>query len=111
MSALDGLEKSIETGWARRVKKFGVAPKKPVPGSAPGLNPNRPPVPSNLKRLLGVRKEWLETVGKVMRERPAGEVIGIPTASIYDGIGEENEERDERDVDKGLEVDEMDVDQ
>ncbi|ORX33921.1 histone acetyltransferases subunit 3-domain-containing protein [Kockovaella imperatae] len=110
-SALDGLEKSIESSWARRVKKFGLTPKKPIPGSVPGLNPNRPPVPINMKRLVAVRKEWLDTVGKIMRERPTGEVIGLPQETIYDGIGEEAEEKDERDVDRGLEVDDASGDE
>ena len=107
-NALEGLEKSIEAGWAKRVKKHGMAPKRAGPS---GIVDRRPPVPENLRRLVGVRKGWLQSVGRVMRDRPIGEVLGLPTSSIYEGIGEESEERDEKTVEDEVEVDSMDVDE
>lgn len=71
----------------------------------------RPPVPDNLKRLVAVRQGWLETIGKIMKERPKGEVWGLPTASIFEGIGEDSEERDEKIVEEAVELDSMDVDE
>ncbi|CAD6571758.1 MAG: Transcriptional regulator [Tremellales sp. Tagirdzhanova-0007] len=106
-SSLDGIEKSIEAGWAKRVKKYGNLSKRPA-GQA--LEP-RPSVPDNLKRLIPVRNGWLRTVGKVMKSRPPGEVLGLPTQSIYDGIGEETEARDEKIVEETVEVESMDVDE
>jgi hypothetical protein len=45
-----------------------------------------------------------------MRERPKGEVTGMPTHTVYEGIGDD-EERDEKTVEDVVEVDEMDVDE
>ena len=101
-STLEGIEKAIEAGWAKRVKKYGIAPKKTA---APGQPvPHRPPVQENLKRLIAVRRTWLDSVGQIMRERPRGEVMGLPTESIYQGIGEESEETDEKAVEDVVEV-------
>jgi transcriptional adapter 3 len=71
----------------------------------------RPPVPDNLRRLVTVRQGWLETVGRVMKERPNGEVWGLPTKTIYEGIGEESEEKDEKTVEETVEVESIDVDE
>jgi transcriptional adapter 3 len=95
--SLDGIEKSIETAWGKRVKKYGAAPKKvnsegkgtPAPGSGSG----RPPVPENVMKLVNVRRSWVDTVGKTMSARPKGEVVGIPEQSIYEGLGEDVDER------------------
>lgn len=104
-SALEGIEKSIEAGWAKRIKKYGLTPKKTNAGS--GERPARPPVPEELKRLVATRQKWLDTVGLVMKERK-GEVFGLPSRSIYEGIEGEIEERDERTVDDAVEVDDGD---
>jgi transcriptional adapter 3 len=106
-TALEGIEKSIEAGWAKRIKKYTIQPKK---GAAPGGFGPRPPVPENLKRLVGIRQGWIDKVGKILAERPIGEVRGLPTSSIYEGIklvglGEGEEETDERKVEEGLDVD------
>ncbi|EIW71248.1 hypothetical protein TREMEDRAFT_13632, partial [Tremella mesenterica DSM 1558] len=85
-SALEGIEKAIEAGWTKRVKKYGIAPRKT--NNSKAETSTRPPVPETLKRLLAVRKQWTETVGKCMRELPRGEVVGMPEQSIYEGIGE-----------------------
>ncbi|WRT64729.1 uncharacterized protein IL334_001663 [Kwoniella shivajii] len=105
-SLLEGIEKSIESGWAKRIKKYGLTPKKNSAGSG------RPPVPDNLKKLVATRKHWLDTVGQLMKERPRGQVVGLPSRSIYEGIGED-EEKDEKFVEEqiGLAGDEMDVDE
>jgi transcriptional adapter 3 len=105
-ASLDGIEKSIETAWAKRVKKYGAAPKK-VPASTSLGNgtedkEGRPPVPENVKKLVQVRRSWIDTVGKTMRERPRGEVTGIPEESVYEGVGEEV---DERVVDEAMDLD------
>ncbi|KAK4685019.1 transcriptional adapter 3, partial [Tremellales sp. Uapishka_1] len=69
-TALEGIEKSIESSWAKRVKK-----KKTEEGVGA--------VPENLKRLVRIRQKWISSVGKCMREREKGEVVGLPTESIY----------------------------
>ena len=102
-SALEGIEKSIEAAWAKRIKKYGV--KKPV--VAPGST-GRPPLPENVKRLVQVRKGWLDSVGLCMRERPRGEVLGLPATTVYEGIGDD-EEKDERSVEDVIDLD-MEVD-
>ena len=106
-SALEGIEKSIEASWSKRVKKHGVLPKKATGSGAP---PQRPPVPENLKRLVVVRKEWLDTVGRLMQERSKGEVVGMPTESIFEGIGEETDDNDEMFVEEAMQMETMDVD-
>lgn len=101
--ALDGIEKSIETAWVKRVKKHGASSKKARQDSEE-TGPNgtgRPPVPENLKKLVAVRQGWVSSVGKTMGARPRGEVMGIPEDSIYDGLGEEV---DERVVDEAVEL-------
>jgi transcriptional adapter 3 len=115
--SLDGIEKSIETAWVKRVKKHGAAPKKgrhsssegtPAPngiGTGSGSGSGRPPVPENLKKLVAVRRGWVDSVGKTMTARPRGEVMGIPEESIYEGLGEEV---DERVVDEAMELAEED---
>jgi transcriptional adapter 3 len=108
-TALDGVEKDIQADWARRVKKYGLGPKRSSQtGSGPGAT-GRPPMPETLKKRVQIRNNWLQTVGQCMRERPRGEVMGLPTGSIYEGIGDD-EERDEKTVEDVVEVDEMDVD-
>lgn len=100
-SSLDGLEKSIEAAWSKRVKKHGAAPKKVTASTAAaaaasaanGAGNGRPPVPDNVKKLVHVRQDWINTVGQTMRERPRGEVVGIPTRSVYEGLGDEVDEQ------------------
>lgn len=107
-SSLDGLEKSIEAAWSKRVKKHGSGPKKVTTTTtsssnstntatataiANGTGNGRPPVPENLKKLVQVRKHWVETVGHTMKERPRGEVSGLPIESVYEGIGDEVDEQ------------------
>nr|KIR49613.1 transcriptional adapter 3 [Cryptococcus bacillisporus CA1280] len=101
-AALDGVEKSIEEAWLKRIKKYGLSPKKKLmveaggPGTVIGehgevvqLNASgRPPVPDTLKRLVDTRKSWMGSVGQVIKERPRGELIGIPGESVYKGIEE-----------------------
>ncbi|WVO16578.1 hypothetical protein L204_104257 [Cryptococcus depauperatus] len=97
-AALDGVEKSIEEAWAKRLKKYGISPKKPSMNGEPGaivgdhgemiqLNPSgRPPVPEPLKRLVETRKNWLSSVGQVIKSRPRGELLGIPETSVYKAL-------------------------
>ena len=93
-AALEGMEKSIEMGWGKRIKKYGLTPKK-------GANaPTKPPVQENLKRLVATRQKWISTVGQVLKEKK-GECYGLPTKSVYDGIGDD-EERDEQTVDDAV---------
>ncbi|ORY30351.1 histone acetyltransferases subunit 3-domain-containing protein [Naematelia encephala] len=109
-AALDGIEKSIEAGWAKRVKKYGMKKgQQPHAGQANGSG--RPPVPDGLKRLLQVRNGWLDGVGRLMKEKPRGELVGLPTKNIFDGMGEESEEKDEKTVEDAVEVESMDVDE
>lgn len=110
-SSLDGLEKSIEAAWSKRVKKHGSAPKKiaasALANGSGGAGPTthgRPPVPDNVKKLVQVRKGWVDSVGRTMRERPLGEVTGLPTSSIYEGIGDEMDEQVVEDA-VGMEMD------
>ncbi|ODN79641.1 hypothetical protein L202_03583 [Cryptococcus amylolentus CBS 6039] len=102
-AALDGIEKSIEEAWAKRIKKYGLSPKKhPHPPTVEGsygtiigehgevvhLNASgRPPVPDSLKRLVETRKGWIGSVGQVIKERPRGELVGIPGSSVFEGVG------------------------
>jgi transcriptional adapter 3 len=107
-NALEGIEKSIEAGWNKRVTKYKVTGKKNItPGTVPPLQSNRAPVPENLRRLVKVRQGWIENVGKLMKDRPKGEVNGLPTSSIYEGIGEDGgaEERDEKVVEDAMDID------
>ncbi|KAK8847442.1 hypothetical protein IAR55_005300 [Kwoniella newhampshirensis] len=107
-SALEGVEKAIEASWAKRVKKFGTTPKKSSSSSATPAG--RPPIPEHVKKLVGTRQHWIETVGQCMKERPRGEVVGLPGRSVFEGIGED-EEKDEKSVEEGLAIDDMEVDE
>ena len=119
-SALDGIEKAIEAGWAKRIKKYGATPKRSsTNGNATATataNGNgttgsgRPPVPESLLKLVQVRQRWIDTIGKTMRDRPRGEVIGMPETSVYEGIGEEMDAKDEKTVEEQVELD-MEVDE
>lgn len=106
---LDEIEKSIEAAWAKRTKKHGSGGKQQLQNGVISGN-GRPPVPESFKQKLSVRERWIKQVGKTMLERPPGEVIGTPTKSIYEGIGE-SEEKDEKAVDEAMEVDEADADE
>jgi transcriptional adapter 3 len=97
-TSLDGVEKSIELAWGKRVKKFGAGPKKTSTSGDPGA---RPPVSENVKKLVHVRQAWVDSVGKAMKARPKGEVMGIPEESVYEGLGEEV---DEKVVDEAVEL-------
>ncbi|WWD21532.1 hypothetical protein CI109_106018 [Kwoniella shandongensis] len=109
-SALEGIEKSVEASWAKRIKKYGTTPKKSASAAAAANGSGRPPVPEQVKRLVAVRKHWIETVGQCMKERPRGEVVGLPNRTVFEGIGED-EEKDEKSVEEVVDVDEMDVDE
>lgn len=116
-AALDGLEKAIEAGWAKRIKKYGTAPKRSSNANtngngaaAAGSGSGRPPVPESLRKLVQTRQRWIETVGRTMKERPRGEVLGMPETSVYDGIGEEMDTKDEKAVEEQVQV-EMDMDE
>lgn len=114
MSALEGIEKSIEASWGKRIKKYGLGKKGASSAQTMAANSARPPVPDGLKRLVAVRKEWLDTVGTCMKERPRGEVLGLPKSSVYEGILglTEEEERDEKAIEEVLEPDDgMDVEE
>jgi transcriptional adapter 3 len=50
-------------------------------------------VPDSLKNKIELRRRWMDTVGRTMRERPTGEVIGLPTKSIFEGIDESDSEK------------------
>ena len=109
-SVLESMEKSIEAGWAKRVKKYGIAPRK-TNNSKIDTNP-RPAVPEALKKMIESRKQWVDSVGRIMKERPKGEVSGLPDKSVFEGIGlDGEEEKDEKDVEDGLEVDEGDMEE
>lgn len=105
-AALEGIEKSIEAGWAKRLKKYGTAPRR----SGGQAQERRPPVPEHLRKLVAIRKSWKDAVGKAMRKRPKGEVIRLPMESVFEGIGREIDERDEKIVEE-VEVESMDVDE
>ncbi|WWC67992.1 uncharacterized protein I206_101911 [Kwoniella pini CBS 10737] len=109
-SLLEGIEKSIESGWSKRIKKYGLTPKK---NSSTGGNSIKPPIPDNLKKLVQTRKQWLDGIGQLMKELPRGKVVGLPIKSIYEGIGGEDEEKDEKSVEDqiGLAPDEIEVDE
>jgi transcriptional adapter 3 len=95
-TSLDGVEKSIELAWSKRVKKYGSTPKKCSPGAGANgdsTNGGRPPVSENVKKLVHVRQAWVDTVGQTMKARPKGEVVGIPEHSVYEGLGEEVDEK------------------
>ncbi|WVF69761.1 hypothetical protein IAT40_004540 [Kwoniella sp. CBS 6097] len=108
-SALEGIEKSIEAAWAKRIKKYGTTPKK---NSSQANGSGRPPVPENMTKLVEIRKHWIEVVGAKMKERPRGDMVGIPARSIYEGLGGEDEEKDEKSVEDQVELlaEEMEVD-
>lgn len=107
---LDEIEKSIEAAWAKRTKKHGSGGKQVLQGGVIS-GAGRPPVPESFKQKLSVRDRWIKQVGKTMLDRPTGEVIGTPTKSIYEGIGEGSEEKDEKAVDEAMEVDEAEADE
>lgn len=109
-TVLDEMEKQIESSWAKRVKKYGSGGKQVIKdGVISGQG--RPVVPDSLKQKLSVRDRWIHSVGKTMRDRPAGEVVGLPVKSIFEGIGNDTEEKDEKAIDESMEVDEMDADE
>ncbi|KAL7420048.1 Transcriptional regulator [Cryptotrichosporon argae] len=108
-ATLDGIDKAIEAGWAKRIKKHGSAGRRTLLASGAEAGQGRPPVPDHLKKLVETRKTWIENVGKVLRERPQGEVVGLPIKSVYEGL--DSEERDERTVEDAMDVDEMDVEE
>ncbi|KAI9636349.1 histone acetyltransferases subunit 3-domain-containing protein [Dioszegia hungarica] len=100
-NALDGVESNIEEHWAKRTKKHGHASKKPAPVPT---KDSRPPVPEVLKKLVQVRKKWVESVGDKMKGMPRGVMVGLPEESAYLGIAEamdEDEARVEGVVDDG----------
>ncbi|OCF45848.1 hypothetical protein I317_00336 [Kwoniella heveanensis CBS 569] len=113
-SALEGIEKSIEAAWAKRIKKYGTTPKKSNSnhGNSQANGSGRPPVPETMKKLVDIRKHWIEVVGAKMKERPRGEMVGIPAKSIYEGIGGDDEEKDEKSVEDEVDLigEEIEVD-
>lgn len=100
-TSLDGVEKSIESAWTKRVKKYGAAPKKSTANANGDTTNGRPPVTDNVMRLVQTRQAWVDTVGRTMKARPRGEVTGIPEQSVYEGLGEEV---DEKVVDEAVEL-------
>lgn len=102
-NVLDDIEKQIEASWAKRVKKHGSSGKQTIQNGIISGN-GRPPVQESLKTKVELRRRWMDTVGRTMRERPTGAVMGLPTKSIYEGIGE-GSEKDE------MEEDDMDADE
>jgi transcriptional adapter 3 len=97
-SVLYDLEKQIEAMWAKRVKKHGSGGKKTLQHGIVSGN-GRPPLPDSLKNKVALRQRWIETVGRTMRERPTGEVMGLPSKSIFEGIGDESDNAAEDDND------------
>lgn len=41
-----------------------------------------------MKKLVQVRSNWVGSVGQRLKERPRGEVVGLPDESVYKGIGD-----------------------
>lgn len=93
-SILEGIEKNLDAGWTKRVKKYGLTPKKHSSGQS-----SRPPVPDNLKKLVSIRQRWLDTVGQAMGQGKRE----LPKTSIFEGIGDD-EERDEKTVEDAIEI-------
>lgn len=100
-SILEGIEKSLEASWAKRIKKHGLTPKKSSAGGS-----TRPPVPENMKKLVSIRQRWLDQVGHAVVQ---GQSKGLPTRSIYEGVGDD-EEHDEKIVEDAIEVESGDED-
>lgn len=104
------MEKDIEAGWAKRVKKYGTAPKRASGANANGTangataSGSRPPIPESLRKSVQLRQHLLDMVGRTLRNRPRGEVVGMPESSIYDGIGEEMDAKDEKIVEDQVDV-------
>jgi transcriptional adapter 3 len=59
-----------------------------VKKNAAGKVESKPPVPEGLKKLVQVRRDWVSSVGERMKERPRGELVGLPAESVYQGIGD-----------------------
>ncbi|PBK64589.1 hypothetical protein ARMSODRAFT_962122 [Armillaria solidipes] len=63
--------------------------------AALGLGPderNHLVVTKQLKQLVGTRRQWVDTVGKVFekkQEESPGRIWGVPKTSIYEGVEEE----------------------
>ena len=112
---LDGVEKSIEAAWAKRVKKHGL--KNKATTDKHGNVIPRPPVPDQLKALVETRRKWLygteakgvegqegyepaqPGIGQLFKQLPLGQVRGLPAQSLYEGLGGDGEdEREEEEV-------------
>lgn len=81
-SALEGIEKVIESAWLKRSKTSSS--KKPSSHETR----SRQPIADNVKKLLAIRSKWKQNIGKSFDELDEGVVLGLPTKSIYEGIGE-----------------------
>lgn len=101
-SVLDDLEKQIEASWAKRVKKHGSGGKKTIQNGVISGN-GRPAMQESLKSKVVLRQKWLDTVGRTMKERPTGEVMGLPAKSIYEGIGDESDRDDKQEDEEDME--------
>lgn len=91
-NALEGVESNIEEHWSKRTKKHGHSSKKSGKGDTGSKGEGKPPVSEALKKLLQVRRGWVDSVGERMRSRPTGELVGITKTSVYEGIEEEEDE-------------------
>jgi hypothetical protein len=72
----------------------------------------RPPIPEQLKALVKTRQRWLygtpasgspgeegytpgqPGIGQLFKQLPLGQVRGLPTKSIYEGLEDEREEEE-----------------
>lgn len=109
-TTLEQLEKDIEASWAKRIKKHGSGGKKMLQAGVLSGN-GRPVVAEQLKQKVKVRQQWMDTVGKTMLSRPLGEVTGLPSKSIYEGIGDSSSDKDEKAVDEAMDVDDADAEE
>lgn len=107
---LDTVEKAIEAGWAKRVKKHGFKNKSTT--DKHGNVTPRPPVPEAVRTQVRIREKWLygtpsqgepgqegykpaqPGIGQLFKQLPLGQVRGLPTASIYEGLEDEREEEE-----------------
>lgn len=109
-TTLEQLEKDIEASWAKRIKKHGSGGKKTLQGGVLSGN-GRPAVAEVLKQKVKVRRQWMDTVGKTMLSRPVGEVTGLPSKSIFEGIGDSSSDKDEKAVEEAMDIDDADADE
>ncbi|KAI0927872.1 hypothetical protein AcW1_005282 [Taiwanofungus camphoratus] len=87
-------KKGTELNGTANGAMTGVSALPPCP-AAIGLSPdeeNRLNVPEHLRRLVQMRRQWVDTIGEVFEQKQrdaTGRVWGLPKKSVYEGIDEE----------------------